>query len=79
MTWSMRAEKVPRPGRMEVAEHTITLNQKAPFDAILAQCVPFSVTFDDDHSVADAGLALVAVLSEKLDLEELARSYRFTG
>ena len=32
-----------------------------------------SVTFDDDHSVADAGLALVAVLSEKLDLEELAR------
>jgi hypothetical protein len=31
-----------------------------------------SVTFDDDHSVADAGLALVAVLSEKLDLEELA-------
>jgi hypothetical protein len=31
-----------------------------------------SVTFDDDHSVADAGLALVAVLSEKLGIEELA-------
>jgi len=32
-----------------------------------------SLTFDDDHSVADAGLALVAVLSEKLGLEELAQ------
>ncbi|MCU1492325.1 MAG: hypothetical protein JWO62_89 [Acidimicrobiaceae bacterium] len=32
-----------------------------------------SVTFDDDHSVADAGLALVTVLSEKLGLEELAQ------
>jgi hypothetical protein len=31
-----------------------------------------SVTFDDDHAVADAGLALVAVLSEKLGLEALA-------
>ncbi|MHB1987950.1 MAG: IS1380 family transposase [Acidimicrobiales bacterium] len=31
-----------------------------------------SVTFDDDHAVADAGLALVAVLSEKLGLESLA-------
>jgi hypothetical protein len=30
------------------------------------------VTFDDDHAVADAGLALVAVLSEKLGLEALA-------
>jgi hypothetical protein len=30
-----------------------------------------SVTFDDDHAVADAGLALVAVLSEKLGLESL--------
>jgi hypothetical protein len=30
------------------------------------------VTFDDDHAVADAGLALVAVLSEKLGLESLA-------
>jgi hypothetical protein len=29
------------------------------------------VTFDDDHAVADAGLALVAVLSEKLGLESL--------
>jgi hypothetical protein len=28
--------------------------------------------FDDDHAVADAGLALVAVLSEKLGLEALA-------
>jgi hypothetical protein len=27
----------------------------------------------DDHSVADAGLALVAVLSEKLGLEGLAQ------
>ena len=31
-----------------------------------------SVMFDDDHAVADAGLALGAVLSEKLDLETLA-------
>ena len=31
-----------------------------------------SVMFDDDHSVADAGLALVGVLSEKLGLMELA-------
>ena len=30
-----------------------------------------SVIFDDDHAVADAGLALVAVLSENLGLEEL--------
>jgi hypothetical protein len=32
-----------------------------------------SVTFDDDHAVADAGLALVALLSEKLGLEALAQ------
>jgi hypothetical protein len=31
-----------------------------------------SVMFDDDHAVADAGLALVAVLSEMLGLEVLA-------
>ena len=31
-----------------------------------------SVMFDDDHAVADAGLALVGVLSEKLGLVELA-------
>ncbi len=31
-----------------------------------------SVMFDDDHAVANAGLALVGVLSEKLGLEELA-------
>jgi hypothetical protein len=30
------------------------------------------VIFDDDHAVADAGLALVGVLGEKLGLEELA-------
>jgi hypothetical protein len=30
------------------------------------------MAFDDDHSVAYAGLALVAVLSEKLGLEVLA-------
>jgi len=30
-----------------------------------------SVTFDDDHAVSDAGLALVALLSEKLGVEEL--------
>ena len=30
-----------------------------------------SVAFDDDHSVANAGLALVGLLSEKLSLEEL--------
>ncbi len=31
-----------------------------------------SVVFDDDHAVANAGLALVGVLSEKLGLEQLA-------
>ena len=31
-----------------------------------------SVAFDDDHSVANAGLALVGLLSEKLGLQELA-------
>ena len=31
-----------------------------------------SVMFDDDHAVADAGLALVSVLSEMLGLEVLA-------
>ena len=31
-----------------------------------------AVAFDDDHAVANAGLALVGVLSEKLGLEELA-------
>ena len=31
-----------------------------------------AVTFDDDHAVANAGLALVGVLSERLGLEELA-------
>ena len=31
-----------------------------------------TVMFDDDHAVADAGLALVGVLSEKLGLVELA-------
>jgi hypothetical protein len=30
------------------------------------------VMFDDDHAVADAGLALVGVLSEKLGLEVIA-------
>jgi hypothetical protein len=34
-----------------------------------------SVMFDDDHAVADAGLALVAVLSEKLGLEALAAEH----
>jgi hypothetical protein len=32
-----------------------------------------SVMFDDDHAVADAGLALVGVLSERLGLEALAQ------
>ena len=31
-----------------------------------------SVAFDDDHSVANAGLALVGLLSEKLGLQQLA-------
>ena len=31
-----------------------------------------AVAFDDDHAVANAGFALVGVLSEKLGLEELA-------
>jgi len=30
-----------------------------------------SVAFDDDHAVANAGLALVGVLSKELGLEEL--------
>ena len=30
-----------------------------------------SVMFDDDHAVANAGLALVGLLSEKLGLEQL--------
>jgi hypothetical protein len=30
-----------------------------------------SVAFDDDHAVANAGLALAGLLSEKLGLEEL--------
>ena len=30
------------------------------------------LAFDDDHAVANAGLALVGLLSEKLGLEELA-------
>jgi UDP-N-acetylmuramyl pentapeptide synthase len=32
---------------------------------------PLSVAFDDDHAVANAGLALAGLLSEKLGLEEL--------
>jgi hypothetical protein len=32
-----------------------------------------AVMFDDDHAVADAGLALVGVLSQKLGLEDLAQ------
>ena len=34
-----------------------------------------SVMFDDKHAVADAGLALVGVLSEKLDLEGLTQEF----
>jgi Transposase DDE domain group 1 len=34
-----------------------------------------SVAFDDEHAVANAGLALVGVLSEKLGLEELAQEF----
>ena len=34
-----------------------------------------SVAFDDDHSVANAGLALVGVLSEKLGLEALVQEF----
>ena len=34
-----------------------------------------SVMFDDDHAVANAGLALVGVLSEKLGLEHLAQEF----
>jgi hypothetical protein len=30
-----------------------------------------SVMFDDDHAVANAGLALAGLLSEKLGFEEL--------
>ena len=31
--------------------------------------------FDDHHAVADAGLALVGILSEKLDLEGLTQEF----
>ena len=31
-----------------------------------------SVAFDDDHAVANAGLALVGLLSEKLGLQQVA-------
>ena len=34
-----------------------------------------SVMFDDQHAVADAGLALVGILSEKLDLEGLTQEF----
>ncbi|MHB1208697.1 MAG: IS1380 family transposase [Acidimicrobiales bacterium] len=34
-----------------------------------------SIIFDDDHAVANAGLALVGLLSEKLGLEQLAQEF----
>ena len=36
---------------------------------------PISVTFDDDHAVANAGLIQVATLAEHLGLRELFDSY----
>ena len=74
-TWSMRAEKVPRPGRIEAAEHPLPSIRKHLSMPSSRSAARLSVTFDDDHSVADAGLALVAVLSEKLGLEELAEHH----
>jgi Transposase DDE domain group 1 len=57
---------------MVVAKHTIALDQKGTFSMPSSRSASrLSVTFDDDHAVADAGLALVAVLSEKLGLEAL--------
>ena len=52
----------------------MTLDQKGTFSMPSSRSASrLSVTFDDDHAVADAGLALVAVLSEKLGLEEAAQ------
>jgi hypothetical protein len=59
---------------MGVAKHPIALDQKGTFSMPSSRSASrLSVTFDDDHAVADAGLALVAVLSEKLGLEALAQ------
>jgi DDE family transposase len=58
---------------MGVLTHPITLDQKGTFSMPSSRGTSWlSVTFDDDHAVADAGLALIAVLSEKLGLEALA-------
>jgi len=58
---------------MVALTHTIDLIQKGTFPMPSSRSASrLSVTFDDDHAVADAGLALVAVLSETLGLEALA-------
>src|SRR5665213_2047194 len=58
---------------MGVLTHPITFDQRGTFSMSSSRSASrLSVTFDDDHAVADAGLALVAVLAEKLGLEALA-------
>jgi hypothetical protein len=58
---------------MGVLTQPVTLDQKGTFSMPSSRSASrLSVTFDDDHAVADAGLALVAVLSEKLGLEAFA-------
>src|SRR5487761_2616007 len=59
---------------MGASTQPMTLDQKGTFSMPSSRSASrLSVTFDDDHAVADAGLALVAVLSEKLGLEEAAQ------
>src|SRR5665213_4441622 len=58
---------------MGASTQPMTLDQKGTFSMPSSRSASrLSVTFDDDHAVADAGLALVAVLSERLGLESLA-------
>jgi len=52
---------------------TQSLDQKGTFSMSSSHSPSrLSVMFDDDHAVADAGLALVGVLSAMLGLEDLA-------
>ena len=55
---------------MGVLTHPITLDQRGTFSMSSSRSASrLSVTFDDDHAVADAGLVLVAVLAERLGAE----------
>jgi hypothetical protein len=58
---------------MGVAKHPVRPDQKGTFSMPSSHSPSrLSVIFDDDHAVSDAGLALIAVLSKTLELEELA-------